>query len=291
MNNNKKSLIANLVGKGVVNAYEAIHIQHLNNQHVRQQMPDVQAWNNLYLAVENVPTLLSPGQIKLLLSFQNQQDGELYEAYRWAASYLSHLDSNIGDVLYKAIALQNELRYMRDENVLRIITDNQMGKPITGTLHDYVGYSYVHQKRMKFSDIVESFALNFKLLAMSIDNIFTLNYYLNGLYALEDLRCLQYLEMLLIEDKPLTSEQAEDMNPIFNASRLCMEQTFHFIIDRNHSEFVELMKNKLSPHGVMLQASFEGESLQIVKDTVTDIANAYGITLNKEPIMPEGAKT
>lgn len=279
MDNNKQSILSKIAEKGVISPFEAIHLQYLNRQHQLHQIPDVNTWPNPYVAVENVSEIISSYQLKNILSFKNQQDGALYDAYRWAAGYMTHLDANIGDVGYKGIAILNELRYIRDENVLRIITDEEAKRNITGTLFDFSAYSRVHQKRMTFNEVLGEFAFVFRCLVMSIDTILTLNYFLNNIAEKEDLKCLQYLEMWLAQEKASLTEDENAIDPLFNCTHICLEKTFYFLLNKNHIDFVEFMKTMLGKYGENVPGNFQENSLQYVKETVEELAHKHELTL------------
>lgn len=267
MDNDRKSLISKIAAKGVVTPYESIYAQYLNRKYMDQQIPDIQTFENPYWAAENVPQILSEYQLKHIVTFSFQQDGKLYDAYRWAANNLSHFDSNIGDIGYKGTALLNEIRYMRNENVLRFVLKEE-GQPIGGNLFEFSAFSQVHQKRMSFTEVLESFVTTFKFMIMSIDNILTLNYFLNGMFTLADLRCLQQLRMWLAKEKQIPEE--ETTSPL-DIAHICFEQILTPIIESNHPDFTDFVEGNLRSFDAIPLTSFQEGSLQYVKETIEEI--------------------
>lgn len=271
----RKSLMDKISQKGVITPYEAIHLQCLDWQHKRAQTPNVQVEPNPYIAVENIASLIQPYQLKELLTFQNARDGDVYDGYRWAATEMIHLDSGIGDIAYKGVALLSELRYMRDECVTRLFLNMRDGKPTTSTLFDFSAYSQVNQKQMTFREVFEAFFEEFRHFFILIDNILTLNYYLNEMAALEEFRFPTYVKMWLAQNGdefvvPI-NEGKEEEGLSFNVTRLCCNVARDIIISNNHPDYVELMSNKLSEYSLTLPKGFAENSLMYVEGIVSEI--------------------
>ena len=85
----KKLLIEKISNFGVLTPYEAILLQHLSHQHADNQIPDLKTWVNPYLAVENIPPLISEDQLKRILTFRLNMQGKQYDCYKWAANQLT----------------------------------------------------------------------------------------------------------------------------------------------------------------------------------------------------------
>src|SRR5258708_117391 len=116
----KQSIIAKIAGRGVITPYEAIYLQYLNKLHIKEQIPDVEKWENPYIAVEQVSEIYKQHDLDRILTFQTTEEGSLYDTYRWAANSMVKFDANIEGCGYKALALVNELKYFRSEYVLSI---------------------------------------------------------------------------------------------------------------------------------------------------------------------------
>jgi hypothetical protein len=268
MDNVKKSLLDKIAGSEVLTPFEAIHLQHLGHKQTLSQTPDVESYPNPYIAAENVPEAINPYSLKRILSFKTIYEGQQYDAYRWAAIQLSNMDKSIGDIGYKGLALMNELRYIRSDFVTNFILDIRDKKEIKTTLFEHSCYSQVHQKQMTYTEILNAFGYNMRFFIMSIDDILTLSHYLYGIMKTEDLRCLEYLNMWLAEDKSVPEEERDSLS---NVARLSFRELFDIIVTQNHPEFVEYMRQMLSSFQMELSLNFKDSSLEYVKEVVGKI--------------------
>jgi hypothetical protein len=270
-NNNKKSLVTKIIEKGIITPYEAIHLQHLNTKNARDQLKNMDLSGNYYLRAEELSELVPPPLLKQVLTFRNEQDGRLYEAYQWVGNDMGSFESRVGEIGYKGLALLNEIRYMRSENCLKIVLDMDQKKPVTGSLFEYKTYSRVNQKRVTFNEVLGSFGVTFRLLITTIDIILTENYYLQNLFDLDDLDCLMYLKMWLGQESQEEDPDEEDepMSPFFNITRACCRDALDFILDDHHPKIVELIRVKTNSFGINnLPTNFEKGSLDYVKETI-----------------------
>lgn len=265
----KQSLIAKIAGKGVVTPYEAIYLQYLNKLHVKEQTPDVERWENPYVAVEKVSNIYSQYDLKRLLTFQTIEEANQYDVYRWAANLMVILDAGAGELGFKAIALFNEVRYLQSQYVLTVSRDLRNDVKTEGTIFEFSGYSQIHQRVMTFAQAVAAFALNFNHLLVSIDDILTLNYYLRSMVKQEEYHCLKFLSILLAEEKV---ESEEDKGT--NISHLCYQEIVDELIENNHQEFMTFMKWKVESFNVTLNESFSEGSLEYVKKSLADATSA-----------------
>ena len=263
MNIVSQSIISKIVEKGVVTPFEAMYVQYLSRQYILKQTPDIEYWGNPYLAADNVPEVMKEYQLKTLLSFQTLADGQLYDSYQWSANHLRSLDDGCIELGYKGIAILNELRYMRDESVISCFMNKYEKTFMTRTLFDQVNYSLVFQKQMSFKELIEEFALVFRFMIISIDNIFSLNWYLNGLIPIEELKCIQYIHNWLVPKKTYLDESEQDSSGMFNAARLCFPN-YKEIVIQNHGQFCYFMKRELASTSIYLPKHFEESSLEYV---------------------------
>lgn len=275
MDNNKKSVVTRIIEKGVITPYEAIHLQHLNSKDAREQIMNMDMSGNYYLKAEEISELVPPFLLKQVLTFHNEQDGRLYEAYQWAGNDLANYETRIGEIGYKGLALLNEIRYMRSENSLRVVVDADLHKPIVGDLFEYTTYSRVNQKRMTFNEVLGSFGTTYRILITTIDIVLTENYYLQNLFDLEDLDCLKYLKMWLRQESPEKDlNEEEPMTPFFNITQACCKDTLDPILDDHHQKFTEMMRAKIDSFGIGLTKDFEERSLEYVKETIRSIVES-----------------
>jgi hypothetical protein len=268
MDNNKKSLLDKIAGSEAITPFEAIHLQHLGYKQTHSQTPDVETYPNPYIAAENIPEAINQYALKRILSFKTIYEGQRYDAYRWAAIQLSNIDGGIADIGYKGIALMNELRYIRSDFVTNFILETRDKQEFKGTLFEHSGYSQIHQKQMTYTEILNAFGYNMRFFIMSIDDILTLSHYLYGIMETEDLRCLEYLNMWLAEDKSVPEEERDSLS---NVARISFRELFEIIVTENHSEFVEYMKQKLASFQMELSINFGDSSLEYVKEVVEKI--------------------
>lgn len=274
MDNNKKSLVSKIVGKGVITPYEAIHLQHLNEEHRKQQIENLQLSENIYEDYENLQPLVPDYLLKQLLAFTQKQDADLYDSYRWAGNDLMSLEHAIGEIGYRGLSLLNEFRYARAEWCTDRIVDIDLKRPLGVGLMEFKVYSRVCQKRITSADILGLLGTTLAILMQSIDIILTDNYYLKNLYEPEDLNCIRYLKMWIKEDdyEGLTFEEKMDQQMPMNLIKACFEHgDLNFIVENNHPKIIGLMKNKLDSFGISLSSSFEQNSLDYVKETVKNV--------------------
>lgn len=274
MDNNKKSLVTKIIEKGVITPYEAIYLQHLNTLNSREQIGSIDYNGNYYLEIERMPQLLHPYLLKQLVTFRQDQDGRQYEAYQWVASDLASFEKSVGEIGYMGLALLNEIRYMRAENLIEALTNKISERPIINNLFEYKTYSRVNQKRVTFNEVLGSFGIAFRILITAIDIILTNNYYLKNMFKHDELNCLKYLTMWLrqeSEEKDLDKEEL--MEPFLNITASCCKNSLDLILNDNHPKLVEMMRNKIESFGVSLPNSFETGSLEYVKETINEIVN------------------
>lgn len=282
----KKSLIEKIVSKRILKPYEAILIQHLNHKDQIERASQIKTRINPYLAEDYFPPLITEEQLKDLLTFRSELEGQAYDNYKWAANLLSNFDAGSVEFGYKGIALINELRHFRSESVINLLVKSRNNEPVVGTLSDYVEYSYVNQKRMTYSEVLVSFFSTFHFLIMTIDDILTLNYYLDGLFGISDLRCLQFLKIWFTEPElsPEEKEEEELFKSRMDENHACYDKIFSLIIDQNHPEFIKLMKQELESSNFSLLQYFEENSINYVKKTIKDLnlVHIHSMCLGKD---------
>jgi|SRR5579885_1185274 len=269
-NSTRQSLISKIASQGVITPFEAIYLQYLHKQQKLAQIPDSQTWHNPYIAAEHVPELLTPYQLKQMLSFQNQADSNLYDAYQWAANYLFRLDAHSSDLGYKGIALLGELTNMQSKNALRFLRHGDGEPEIQGTLFDFSAYSPLHQKQMAYAEVFDAFINSFRFLVITIDNVLILNHLLHGVVSLEDLQSLQHFKLWFSEEKQQSLDEETGIS-LLNVTRLCCENILDDLIAKNHPLFIEMLKDKLYSYKQSLKKDFQEGSLAYVRQTFSEI--------------------
>ncbi len=272
--NNKKSLISKIVAKGVITPYEAIYLQHLNNEYVKSKFEYIDPTGNFYLDSEKIEELVSPYLLNQLLSFSSRYDCNLYDLYRCIACELVCFEDAANEIGYKGIALLNEMRYFRDENFMKVLESLELKKQYVPTnLFKYETYSRVNQKHVTFEDLLGNFGLTFKELIMDIDIVLTCNFYLQNMFDIDNFKCLKCLKMWLAGDRIDENVLDEDniTIPIFDIVQKTCEDSIDQILDYNHPKYVEMIKEKARAFNIETPAGFEERSLEFIKDLLSKI--------------------
>jgi hypothetical protein len=262
-----RSLISRIAAKDVFTPYEAILIQYLNRKYMAQQVPDISIDANFYASTSDIRTLYSQQDLKQILAFNTLSDAQEYDAYKWTADLLVQYDTDSKETAYRAIALLSELRYFRDESLINFLTNKD--HIVKESLQHFVTFSHVHQKRMSFYEIIYSFIFSLEILTMTVDNVLTLNHFLNGMVENEDLLCLTNLIKIL----NMNDNESDDDNQLmafFNIVGFDHKILFNQILSINHPRFINVMQDKLSLFNWQLSPSFNKNSLDYVKKTVSE---------------------
>lgn len=262
-----KTLIQKIASKSVLTPFEAIKIQRLNGKYKRKEAAkQIALMDNPYVDVERVSGILSQSQIDRIVSFHTRYEKDEYDSYRWAANELIDLEVLCECEAYRGLSLLLELNNIRSESLGNMLIMQREGKPITGSLFEYIGHSHIHQKAMTFLEVYESFVTSFHAFAQLIDNILTLNYYLNELYSVDELKCLQILKMWF-SNRPKTPKEieAEKLYPEIEEGHACYNILFYLIFDRNHPKFVDYIKQNTS---LRPSPNFHEGSLEYVKSVI-----------------------
>lgn len=281
MDNSRTSLIHKVVTKGTVfTPMETMHLKYLSRKGILKELVDVEAQSNPYIAVQEAESIISPYYISFLIDRVQREDPELYSSCNYAYEHLLDLDDGIGRLGYKGLALLTQLTSMRHEHFVRLIISDdsekkkqQIANGFKNITHppimDFSTYSFVHQKEVTFTEILSLLGETFKYFIKSIDNILTLNYYLNQLIDLEDLECLRFLKMWL--NNGIKPDSEEHLKPFFNAARLCCDHSLVlYVLNDNHQNYVDSFSREVKN----LPMSFGESSLQYVKDTIAATINS-----------------
>jgi hypothetical protein len=275
MDNNRKSLIHKIFSKDVVfTPLEAVHLKYLSRKGLLKELADVEAKSNPYIAAQGASSKMSSFYIGFLVNRVRQEDPELFHSYNYAYEQLLNLDDGIGRLGYKGLALLTQLTSMRHEYFVRLILSDDSEKMMQQLKNDFKNvasplimrfstYSFVHQKEVTYEETLASLGNTFQYLIRSIDNILTLNYYLDKLIDLEDLECLLFLKKWLNNGSKLDNEGYP--KPFFNAARLCCsEANILRILNDDHQDYVDEFSDGIKN----IPMSFGESSLQYVKETI-----------------------
>lgn len=268
-----KSLIEQIASSGTLTPYEAIKIQYLDKKYRLEQVEKITHWTNTYIDVGNLPTILSPYQLKNITTFDSSYKGEEYDCYQWAANNLFEMDANCGEVAYKGLILLQELRTLRADCIINMLMKSHRDDPITGTLLEFTGYSYINQKRMTYVELVESFTTVLHLFIQIIDNILILNYFLKRLVDEKDLKCLEYLKIMFSQRERSPEEKEEDkfQSTTITKNHSCYDILFSLIIDQNHPDYVTYIEHELEAKALRFPRNFKEDSHEYVMNTIKDL--------------------
>ncbi|MFZ2993128.1 MAG: hypothetical protein WA061_05415 [Microgenomates group bacterium] len=269
-----KSLIEQIASSRTLTPYEAIKIQYLDRKYRFEQVEKITHWTNTYIDVNNLPTILSPYQLKSITTFESSYKGEEYDCYQWVANNLFEMDVNCGEVAYKGLVLLQELRTLRADCITNMLMKSHRAEPITGTLLEFTGYSYINQKRMTYVELVESFTTILHLFIQIADDILTLNYFLKRLVDEKELKCLEYLKMWFsqVEKSPEEKEEDKFLSTTVDKNHSCYDVLFSLIIDQNHPDYVAFMKHELEAKALRFPHNFKEDSLEYVMNTIKDLS-------------------
>ena len=272
MNSTRSPLIQKLItGETKLTPYEAIHLKYLSEKGTLEALIDVEKQTDPYKFAREARGSISPYFVGFMIQWAKDKDPDLFRSYNKAYEALQNEDKYSAINGFKGLTLLTQISLMRQEhsNHTFLSREYQMNKleiikqfqntdymPVT----DFESYSFIHQKYVPFMVIVASLGHTFRYLYSSIDNILTLNYYLDKMVDIEDLQCLQYLKMWLNDG---TANLREGEKPFFNGAEACCEQkSINIVLDKNHNNFV----NHIGEFIPNLPASFAENSLQYVKD-------------------------
>lgn len=270
--NSTHSFIRKIISKGVLlTPHEAIHLKYLSRKGILQRLIKQEMQTNTYQAVNESVSVISPPVVRFMCQCAQLKDPKAYAEINNAYEQLFNLDDHLGTLGYKGLTLLTQLTSMRNEYFVRLMLDEQpvpSKEKIDEALGDFVhlpimnfsSFSFVHQKDAQFIEVVRTLREIFSDFMKCVDNILTLNFYLDELVDLNDLDCLRYLQMWLSDGKGTENY----IKPYFNAMRLfCNESHVMEILDDNHTKYIKFLGDQIN-----LSASFEDSSLQYIKDVI-----------------------
>jgi hypothetical protein len=251
----------------VLTPYEAIQLQYMNLRQMRNRVSDALSLSNLYTMAEEAHSIYSPTQLKQLLSFPTLRDAQEYDAYKWAADLLLRYDDKSDAIKDRYLAICAELRYFRDEHLIKLLTNEESQK--LQPLNEFVAYSKLYQSELPFHELIESHTITAKTLFIAADNTLTLNYFLSGMVETPDLSCMKNIKWILTKEK----EREDSITTPFGITNGGAKMILGSTIGINHSIFVQYMIEQLSIFSWKLSPMFENESANYVKKLVEDEIN------------------
>lgn len=260
-----KSIMSKIALDNVLTPYEAIQLQYMNLRQIRSRASDTLSLSNLYTMAEESHSIYSPIQLKQLLSFSTLRDAQEYDAYKWAADLLLRYDDMSDTIKDKYLAICAELRYFRDEHLIKLLTneESQQIQP----LNEFVAYSKIYQRELSFHELIQSHAITAKMLFIAADNTLTLNYFLSGMVEIPELSCMKNIKTILTREKT-----TEDLLMVpFDITNTGAKAILDSIIETNHSIFVQYMLEQLSTFSWKLSPMFENESATYVKKLIEEV--------------------
>lgn len=259
---NRTSIIQKVLAKdSVITAFEAIYLKYLARKGILNDLMDVERASNPYLVARETRGPISSFMLDFIVRKVSEDDPDSYRKYNFAYTYIVNQDSNSEKLGYRGIALINQLRLMKLEYSQSMVVRSGI------SLENFESYSYLDQKQSSFIEILATLGETFKYFLMDIDNILTLNYYLNQIIKLEDLSCIQLLKMWL--SQPLDADDREEFSRLNGAYLCCTKDNIECVLNDNHHNFAESLKRSISD----LPVSFEEQSLEYVKQQVERIVS------------------
>lgn len=256
MDLNRLKLIQKVMQSGVtLTPYEAIHLKYLMKRGLLDEAIRLAKSDDVYRDVENIRSGLTPTMANFIIRQAAEASPEEYEDLDFAYENMLRQDEGSAKNGYCGLMLLTQLRLTRAEFNRR--------HPRKSLL-DFDSYSYYHQDIKTFNEVLGSLGENFKFLIMDIDNILTLNYFLNKLIELDDLVCLKHLKMWLSKPRSNYDEDFEFMN---GAYLCCSSEIINIILDQNHQSFVNNIEGDLGG----LPTDFAESSLRYVKEVLNGI--------------------
>lgn len=267
-----KSIMSKIALDDVLTPYEAIQLQYMNMRQVRNRIPDVESASNLYFLADEIHSIYSPIQLKQLLSFSTLRDAQEYDAYKWAADLLMKYDNNSEIIKDKCIAILNELRYFRDEYLIKLLIKENSVK--LELLEEFIAYSQTYQKKVSFRELLNSYTLIIKTLFTIIDNVLILNYFLSGMVEIPDLICLANIKKIFTTEKNDAHMDDELVTP-FELKAATLKSIIDIVIHNNHINFVLYMGAQLESFSWKLSPRFNDESMAYSRNIMKEVVDNF----------------
>jgi len=253
MDNNRVSLIRKIIAKGsILSPFEAIHLKYLSRRGLLEELVNIEREENPYTAAEDAHGTISPYYVNYLVGRTLENDPDLYRSYNYAYESLLHQDSTNEKLGYKGLMLLIQLRLLKLEHKQAM----SQGKFIS--FMQFQSFSPLHYRYATYEEVLGALGNTFRYFLKDVDNILTLNFYLNQLIDVNELSCLKLLKMWL------NPENYKGSKVLHEASLCCDEEHIQFLLDENHANYAE----SISRHIKNLPISFAESSLEYVKDVI-----------------------
>lgn len=253
MDNNRISLIRKLISSGYnLSPFETIHMQYLSRKGLLEELMAIELQENPYTAAEKAKGAIHPYYVSYLASLTAQNDPTfLYKSYRYAYESILHQEDNTQKLGYKGLMLLTQLRLMKLEH------RQLLSKGEVIHLMNFESFSFLHQRESSYEEVLATLGNTFRYFLKDIDNILTLNYYLNQMIDLDELNCLGLLKMWLNPENYKETSLNE-------AEICCEESNILFLLDENHANYAESLSLNINN----LPIGFSENSLIYVKDVI-----------------------
>lgn len=272
MDLNRTTLIQKLISKGVkLTPFEAIHLKYLFRKGILNDLIGVEKTKNPYKTAEETRGPISSIMLDFLVQQTKNSSWEEFHRYNTAYEYLIDQDGNSSKMGSMGLMLITQLRLIKAEFKNSIYKKEKI-KPLV----DFSSYSYYHQETKTFIETLETLGQVFKLFIQDIDNILTLNFYLNQLIEIEDLDCLRFLKMWL--SKP--EDNQEDFEYMNGAYLCCSPEIIQIVLDQNHHNYMYNFETKLGK----IPVGFENESLSYVQSVIKEILSSVNKHQERPPV-------
>lgn len=263
--NDKTSIIRKILNKGIIlTPFEAIQLKYLSEKGLLEELINIERSKNPYIVIQEGQSSMSPYYVNYIIGRTREDNPDVFSSYNFAYNALFEEDKQGERLGYKGLMLLSHLRMIRAEYGFSIT----YGKPATD-LFGYQIYSYYHQGNVTFTDVLASLGETFSLFIKNIDNILTLNYFLERIVDINDLLSLRLLKMWL--NKPENSEDYGDVDHLNGAYLCCTKENIENLLNDNHPDFIEGIRLRIRD----LPSTFSESSLSYVKDVIFEIIGQH----------------
>ncbi len=270
MNLKAQSLIAKVAAKGIITPFEALNIQYLCRKQMLDDAHSKSNINNQYSEIMEMQSQVSG----LTLVFQTGDESWLYSLYYWTYSMLVYFDITSSDFGHKGLVFIYELNRVYEQYTSQFKTLKELQIASYQELQDQKFFSMICQQDKTYNDLTIEFVKNYHNLVNIIDNVLTLNYYLQELIEIPDLDCLKHFTRLFLKDVDSTKNMFQ--LTAFDLPYMCYE-LLGVMLEDNHHNFIEYMKHKVYEKGFNLRDDFEARSLTYVKAVIEQHMETAGI--------------
>lgn len=266
-----QSLLAKVTAKGVITPFEAINLQYLCKQQMLNEARNKSNINNEYFEIMDMKSPLSD----LTLILQTSGHVGLHNLYAWLYDLLFDFDLTSSDFGHKGLAFIYELNRIYEQYTSKFKTSKELQTASYKELQDQKIFSMICQQDKTYSDLTVEFIKTYRNLVSVIDNVLTLNYYLQELIELSDLDCLKHFTSWFVKD--VDPPKNMFLITAFDLPKMFYKELLGVMLEDNHHNFIQYLRYKAFYKGAKLPEDFEKSSLAYVKEVITQHIKAVGI--------------